>query len=127
MKSKREKKDDPLAVYRNSRAKDSVLDQEQKAAKSIGGVRHGGSGANQWRKSDASSDRYQLEAKQTANYSFSVKLEWLEKICFEAYGRGRIPLLHLRFLAASQGTEQDWIMMPVSEFEGLKQGDNRTS
>lgn len=70
-------------------------------------------------KSDGSSLRYQIEAKQTKHKQIALKLEWLEKISGEAYGRSRLPLLALRFLVAEMGCEKDWVVIPQSEFKKL--------
>jgi Holliday junction resolvase len=71
-------------------------------------------------KSDGSTDKYQIECKQTAKDSLSVKSEWLEKISYEAYPNGRIPLVSLRFLNILDPlVSQDWIVIPATEFKRL--------
>lgn len=100
--------------------KDPTVRQELDAAEAIGGVRHGGSGAHALRKSDASSSRYRLEAKQTVNKSMSVGHSWLTKISREAFVSGQTPLLHVRYVNSPPDMEHDWIIMPASEFKRLK-------
>lgn len=120
---------DPLLRFRLSgenHHQDShcfVRNQEEKAAELVGGKRHAGSGSQKFRKSDASSSEYQVECKQTEKESLSLKLEWLEKIAQEAEGRGREPLLHVRFLSAEEHVGRDWVMMRASEFERLMQDE----
>lgn len=119
--------DDPLAEFRRMQRPvvgesdpDTVFDHETEAAKLIGGERHRGSGASVWKKSDASSEQYQMECKQTGNDSISIKWEWLEKITLEAAGQGKTPVMHLRFLRESPTTSKDWVMVSGAEFERLR-------
>lgn len=117
---------DPLLQFRISGCNSfieqrgrSVLAQEERAAALVGGERHRGSGSSKFRKSDASSVDYQLECKQTVKESMRLNLQWLEKVCQEAEGKGKEPLLHIRFLAAEAHVGQDWVLMRSSEFERL--------
>lgn len=121
--------DDPLAAFRRldkptSDGSDSVTvrKHEDEAAKVIGGERHAGSGASPWLKSDASSETYQLECKQTAHASMTIQWGWLEKISMEAAGQGKTPALHVRFLRENPGVSKDWVMLPAAEFERLLAG-----
>lgn len=128
MRRRREKKDDPLAAMRQVRrpeaevTPETVLAHEHRAADVFGGKRHRGSGASPFMKSDASSERYQIECKQTEAASLVLKLDWLKKITCEAVGRGRIPALHVRFLRDMPGVDRDWILLPASEVERLLAG-----
>lgn len=132
---KRKKSDDPLAALRAKKVgavpattstHATVVEQEEQAAALVGGKRHAGSGAFPTLKSDASSDHYQIEAKQTNKDSLCLTLKWLEKITYEASGTGKIPLLHLRFLSIIPGkSEKDWVVMPVSEFRRLFKGRSK--
>lgn len=129
-KRKQPKREDPLAVFRqkaiaspDESSPDTVFEHEEEAARIIGGSRHRGSGASPWMKSDASSDRYQLECKQTAHASMTMQWEWLAKISMEAAGQGKTPGMHLRFLRDVPGVSQDWVMVPAREFERLLKGE----
>lgn len=121
--------DDPLREYRIKKADrtspETVLEQENEAAAMVGGKRHRGSGSSMYLKSDASSDRYQIEAKQTEKKSLGLKLEWLKKITQEAFGRGRVPMMCLRFQANNDPlVESDWVVIPKSEFVRLFEGQD---
>lgn len=97
---------------------DSVFRHEEQAAELVGGKRHKGSGSVHGHKSDASSEDFQIECKQTEKESISIKLEWLDKISREAFGRGRKPLLHIRFLQADGIMNQkDWILISAKDFK----------
>lgn len=119
-RKKADRKNDPLSKFRQfSRREDpTVLRQENDAAALVGGRRHAGSGSSAWKKSDASSEQYQVECKQTEKASISLKLEWLEKLLAEAMPLGKWPLLHIRFLI---GSEKDWVLMPESVFRKIVQ------
>jgi len=125
---KKKKNTSPLQAYRNVERYDeestpkTVFAQETEVAEAVGGRRHTGSGASMYSKSDGSSSRYQIEAKQTKHSSMSIKLEWVIKITREAIARARVPLLSVRFLNIGfkeNGVESDWILMPLSEFKEL--------
>lgn len=100
------------------RARRLVSKQEADGADLIGGSRHIGSGALPRSKSDASSDRWQLEAKQTEHLSISIKLDWLDKITREARTQDKKPMMHIRFTNIPQGmvVEKDWVMFPAKYF-----------
>lgn len=100
----------------------TVRSHENHAAEMIGGKRHAGSGAMTGLKSDCSSTEYQLEAKQTEHSSISLKLEWLKKITVEAMGKGKQPVMHIRFLNAPPGVDKDWMIIPDREFQRLRRG-----
>lgn len=123
MKANRMKKkikpDDPLAFTRQRNLPTDPTAQEHHIAKVIGGSRHRGSGSSPWKKSDASSDDFQVECKQTIKESIRVTLEWLEKISEEGAARSKHPALHLRFLNAPPTTDQDWVMIPERVFKEM--------
>jgi hypothetical protein len=100
----------------------TVFNHEQKAAAVIGGKRHSGSGAKMGLKSDCSSDRYQLEAKQTQDHSITLSMAWLEKITKEAMGKSKCPMMHIRFLNPVLGVDRDWVVIPDKEFKRLLDG-----
>lgn len=115
---------DPLRQFRSPEVGPSdhrkVFSHETEAAGLIGGRRHAGSGAKTGLKSDGSSDRYQLECKQTAHQSLSVSTEWLQKISREAIGKSRIPMLHIRFLNPPRDMlDRDWVCVPANEFHKI--------
>ena len=126
MKYRRPKKEDPLRAFRlrpsgseSHSNHQTVRAQETDAAALVHGKRHAGSGCLDGLKSDGSSERYQIEAKQTEHRSLGVTLAWLQKLSMEAYGRGREPMLHVRFLQAPVGVDQDWVMVSAREFRRL--------
>lgn len=112
---------DPLASFRSVSVQSlqkKVLAQEEKAAAMVGGKRHAGSGSSRYCKSDASSDRWQIECKQTEKESLGVKLEWLEKIAREAVNKQKWPMLCVKIQA------EDWVMIPKWIFEKGKWDEN---
>lgn len=118
---KRKKEDDPLAQFRtvSSQSQErasSVFRHEEQAADLVGGKRHRGSGSYKFRKSDASSEDYQVECKQTEKKSLGIKTEWLKKIQQEAEFRGKEPVLHIRFTHEDVG---DWVLIRSTEFKRL--------
>jgi hypothetical protein len=120
---KKDKTKDPLysmmQVRKVHNMHERTVIQEHNAANLVGGKRHSGSGASIFCKSDASSDIFQVECKQTEKKSMAIQLEWLEKIQLEAIGKRKKPLLHLRFDAASVGTPKDWVCIPQWVFERM--------
>lgn len=111
-----------LTVKESKSSHRTVRSHEDHAAEKIGGKRHAGSGAMVGLKSDCSSVEYQLEAKQTEHDSISLKLEWLKKITVEAMGKGKQPVMHIRFLNAPPGVDKDWMIISDREFERLRKG-----
>ena len=101
------------------RSSDSVLRHENEVADSIGGFRHIGSGAFKDLKSDASSDVWQAEAKQTSLKSIGLKFSWLDKITREARQQDKLPVLFVRFVDSPRGSvaEDDWVVIPKTVFE----------
>lgn len=124
---KAKKPEDPLAGMRRVKRpqpehsdSDTVRAHEEGAADLFGGSRHRGSGASAFLKSDASSVRYQIECKQTANASVPIKLDWLRKISAEGLGCNRVPVVHVRFLRDVVAyCPRDWILMPADEVARL--------
>lgn len=102
-------------------ARDRVGEQEDRTADLIGGHRHVGSGAIDDLKSDASSELWQAESKQTRARSFSVKLEMLEKIHQEARTQGKRPMVHLLFTDVPNHMTvcEEWVMVPAPVFEKM--------
>lgn len=113
-KNKAKRLADPLSSFRSTRVQtmhEKVTRHEELAAQMVGGKRHAGSGASVHCKSDASSDVWQIECKQTEKASMSIKVEWLEKIQHEASMKQKWPMMSLRF------QEEDWVMIPKWVFE----------
>jgi hypothetical protein len=98
------------------------MEQEEDAAKMIGGSRHIGSGAIDGYKSDASSKRWQLEAKSTISKSVPVDLSILDKITREAKEADKKPIVHIRFMRIQQGViaSPDWVMLEADVFERMR-------
>ena len=105
------------------KARKKVIRQEEDGARLIGGRRHVGSGAITDLKSDASSDEWQQESKQTAKKSMSLKLEWLYKICVEAKTQDKRPMVHIRFTEIPEYMvmPDDWVLIPAKEFKRLRE------
>lgn len=103
------------------RARRLVTEQEDEGAEMINGTRHIGSGAIPGLKSDASSDVWQQEAKQTERKSFGLKIDMLDKITREARVQGKNPMVFLRFTNVPDESvmEDDWVIMPKSAFEKI--------
>ena len=101
------------------RLRKEVTKQENRAANMIKGRRHAGSGSLSGLKSDASSDKWQLEAKSTKGKSVRIELGWLSKISGEASPHGKSPIVHLWFREVPDDiiVEDEWVMMPRSVFE----------
>lgn len=100
------------------RSRRRVTKQEEDGANLIGGRRHIGSGAIPGLKSDASSKRWQQEAKQTEKMSIGIKVEWLDKITREARTQDKKPMLYIRFISLPSWCvlEKDWVMIPATAF-----------
>jgi len=103
------------------RARRRVREQEDEGARIIGGERHVGSGAISDLKSDASSEEWQQESKQTAAKSFRLTLDVLEKITREARTQGKKPMVFLRFtdIPEEMVVEEDWAIVPKSCYEEM--------
>jgi hypothetical protein len=92
--------------------------QEDEGAELIGGKRHIGSGAISGLKSDASSEIWQQEAKQTGGKSFRLSLDVLSKITSEARRQDKKPMLFLRFtdIPDEMVVDDDWVIFPAKFF-----------
>lgn len=103
------------------RARRRVSAQEEDGARLIGGIRHVGSGAIKYLKSDASSRSWQQESKQTEKESLALKLEWLDKISREAKKQDKNPMLFLRFTNVSKfvTVDSDWVVIPARIFRAM--------
>lgn len=105
----------------------SVSQHEDDIAEAIGGYAVGTRGPRQvdearkigQKRSDARSELYEVECKQTSKKSLSIKVEWLLDISRIAFGNGRSPLLSFRFLGVHRDMDQDWVMMPLREFKKM--------
>ncbi len=86
---------------------------EKRLAKVIGGARVAGSGSFWSRKGDVRSDKYLIEHKYTANKSYSLKAEDLQKLENEAIMVGREPLFCISLGGKNYviQTEDDWLAM----------------
>jgi hypothetical protein len=104
------------------RSRRVVTAQEEEGASLIGGIRHVGSGALSDLKSDASSETWQQEAKQTKHKSFSLKLDVLEKISKEARAQDKQPMLFLWFTAVPDhmAVADDWVIIPATVFAQME-------
>jgi hypothetical protein len=87
--------------------------QERGLAASLGGRSTPASGAFWHRKGDVRSDRYLVEAKQTAKQSISIAKPVWEKIRREALLDGRVPVLALRI------QDRDLAVLDMEDFLGL--------
>lgn len=109
-------------INQSQRLRDSVREQEDDGAELIGGQRHVGSGAIADLKSDASSERWQQEAKQTRAASISLTVAWLDKITREARVNDKRPMMHLRFtnLPDDVVAGADWVVIPADVFYEMR-------
>lgn len=60
-----------------------------------------------------------VECKLSAERSFRLDLDAIEKLSAQADAEGLIPALALRVTSAKPGVEQDWIAVPLRIFIGL--------
>lgn len=99
-----------------------VTQQEEDGAALIGGKRHRGSGAVEKLKSDASSSKWQQEAKQTSHQSFSLTVDVLDKITREARMQHKDPMVYLRFtnMEQSKVASDNWVIIPAEVFARLE-------
>jgi hypothetical protein len=122
-KIKQSRQDDPLFSYMTvqklHKSSERVLLQENAAANLVGGKRHAGSGSIKTYKSDASSEFWRIECKQTEKDSMGLKVQWLEKITREALSTNKKPMMHLRFQNTAVDVAKDWILMPEWVFKAL--------
>ena len=100
------------------RMKQISVKQEEKIAKSHGGVRHKGSGNQPGYAGDVRVDgQYRIEAKYTSRKSYSVTRAELDKIRSEC-GVGEVPLFFIDFKEPeSLRTEDAWVLVPRTEWE----------
>jgi len=105
-----------------ARLRKKVTEQETDGAALIGGRRHRGSGSVEKLKSDASSDRWQQEAKQTSHQSFRLTVDVLDKITREARAQHKYPMVYLRFTNMERGkvAPDDWVVIPAEVFTILE-------
>lgn len=91
---------------------------ERKTAKRIDGAVRPGSGSVEGAKGDIMTHSYLLENKCTSKRSFSVKIEWLQKITKEAREEGKLPGLSIQFVDYHGNSKPHgrWVMIPESEF-----------
>lgn len=86
--------------------------QEKEVAEMIGGRQTARSGAGDEKGDARRQGVITVEAKSTANKSFSVTLELLEKLENAACNRGEMPVLHIRFVDSAGRTIKDAVVMP---------------
>jgi len=92
---------------------------ERKAAKRMGGRLQPNSGAMDGAKGDYKVDEFLVESKATEKVSFSLRLDDLRKIAFEALEVYRYPALHVQFVTAKGDPVKNgsWIVIRESEFK----------
>lgn len=105
-----------------ARLRKKVTEQEEDGAVLIGGRRHRGSGSVEKLKSDASSSRWQQEAKQTSHQSFKLTVDVLDKITREARTQHKYPMVYLRFtnMPREKVASDNWIIIPEEVFNILE-------
>jgi len=98
-----------------------VTEQEDDGAAMIGGTRHSGSGAVDKLKSDASSDKWQQEAKQTVHQSFRLTVDVLDKITREARAQHKQPMVYLRFtnMPTEKIAPDNWVIISEESFRAM--------
>ena len=82
-------------------------------------VARAGSGSIEGYKGDIEFADFLLENKATLNRSFSVKLDWLDKISREAREEGLTPALSIQFVDRQGKPVRHgrWVMIPEDEFK----------
>jgi len=112
---------DPFTSRQNRGTHKHGQKSERKTAKRLGGITRPGSGAVAGAKGDILLTDYLVENKSTEHKSFSVKLEWLEKISLEAREEGKAPALSIQFVdkAGNSKKRGRWVMIPEDEFDGF--------
>jgi hypothetical protein len=105
-----------------ARLRKKVTQQEEDGAALISGKRHRGSGAVEKLKSDASSSKWQQEAKQTSHQSFRLTVEILDKITREARAQHKQPMVYLRFSNMERGmiAPDNWVIISEEAFRKLE-------
>lgn len=103
---------------------ESQREHEVEAARVVGGKRQPNSGRINGigGKGDAKSDRFLVDAKQTDKASIRIPVEWIDKLCKDAWGLGKQPLFHLRWNNMPSQFPSDWVLLPAKEFERLRNG-----
>lgn len=94
---------------------------ESSLAEDVNGKRTVGSG-NKSDKGDVKTKKYRYEAKATEKRSFSIKLDWLEKITKEAIDSGRLPVLSILLESAESPCTKKWVMIEQEHFIELSGG-----
>lgn len=90
--------------------------QEKRLAEKHGGQVSAASGAFWSRKGDVRSDRMLIEAKTTANKSFSVTRVVMDKIEKEAILDGRMPVLAVEIAG------RNYVVLTEDDFDELLEG-----
>lgn len=92
---------------------------ENRIAKAVNGKKQAGSGNNDYKKGDVDSKSFLIECKTTKYKSMSVKAQWLDKISDEALMEQKHPALAVQM--KTKRAEKDWIMIPLSVFQKIKE------
>ncbi len=94
---------------------------EKRTAKRLGGQVRRGSGAIEGYKGDITLHDFLVENKTTIHRSFSLKLDWLDKISLEAREEGRVPALAVQFVDSEGNPVRHgrWVMVPEDEFKEM--------
>ena len=103
----------------NRKQHDHGQRSEKKTAKRFGVRANAGSGAVEGFKGDITLPDFLAENKTTEHASFSIKLEWCEKISKEAREKGKTPAVTIQFVD-KQGNARRygrWVMIPEDEFK----------
>jgi hypothetical protein len=93
--------------------------QEKHLAKTLSGRTQPASGALAFFEGDVKTDTALVEGKTTKNKSFAVTHQLLMKITSEAVSMRRRPILALRFESIPAPTPQDWVLLPLSDYDAL--------
>lgn len=94
---------------------------EKRTAKRLGGRTTPASGSQQHSKGDINLPDFLVENKATSGGSFSVKLDWLQKISHEATGVNKVAALAFQFVDGRGVPVRDgkWVAVPEYVFQEL--------
>lgn len=99
--------------------RDRSARHEKRTAKELGGITIAGSGAFLGKKGDIAAGDFLIEKKQTNKGSISITRDHLSKITREAHAVSRKPAMNYEFETIVAGTENNWVLIPLSVFKEL--------
>lgn len=97
---------------------------ENETAKKFGGRRVRGSGAVLGKPGDVrgAKDLQELKATDMVDET-RIKIEWLQKIAFQALTQGKYPVVNMRFTTLKEPAPEDWVLIPAEVYKKLRGED----